>query len=355
MHERTPQWHGPKMGGEEPEGDDNDRAHSHTEGNKGAGGKGNRNTLTSLNSYDSNSSDEDDDEDEDLLKEFEREAMDAVSTIPDFYNPNVPAPELDELTEERKGNPFIKMLSVLRGEKDHSCMYLVNSYTFFVIGRIFSSDAALQSEKRSQPSRSFPNGKQPAAGPPRPGPAEHRPAALTTSLLTSPEPKKKQTLKPKPKLAPRRVSIGYAIHAMPFGDSTATLTAGPTVAQSPHKCVQEEGITEKTKHKSPTTFGDLTSIQESKKGFFAKLVGVLFAMLKGFFIKLGRGFLANLKKDKAKEAKGDRNSFFNTLTKKTKCHMHQLPDTAEDDKKGFAPLEDFSQGEVNTFSLSPAS
>ena len=87
------------------------------------------------------------------------------------------------------------------------------------------------------------------------------------------------------------------------------------------------------------------------------MVGVLFAMLKkGFFIKLGTGFLANLKKDKeAKEAKGDRNSFFNTLTKKTKCHMHQLPDTAEDDKKVFALLEDFSQGEVNTFSLSPAS
>ena len=153
------------------------------------------------------------------------------------------------------------------------------------------------------------------------------------------EPKKKQTLKPKPKLIPRRVSIGYA---MPFGGSTVALTAGPTVAQSPHKYVQEEGFTEKTKHKSPTTFGDLASIQESKKGFFAKLVEVLFAMLKkGFFVNLGRGFLANLKKDKkeAKEAKGDRNSFF---TKKTKCRMNQLPDTAEDDKKGFAPLEDFS-------------
>ena len=63
-----------------------------------------------------------DEEDEDLLREFEREAMDAASTIPDFYNPNAPAPELDELAEERKGNPFIKLLSALRGDKDHSCM-----------------------------------------------------------------------------------------------------------------------------------------------------------------------------------------------------------------------------------------
>ena len=117
------------MGGEDPEGDDNDRAHTHPEGNKGGGGEGNRNTFTSLNGYDSKSSDDDDDEDEDydeddedLLKEFEREAMDAVSTIPNFYNPNVLAPELDELTEERKGNPFIKMLNTLRGEKNRSCV-----------------------------------------------------------------------------------------------------------------------------------------------------------------------------------------------------------------------------------------
>ena len=66
-----------------------------------------------------------DEEDEDLLREFEREAMDAASTIPDFYNPNAPAPELDELAEERKGNPFIKLLSALRGEKYHSCICLV--------------------------------------------------------------------------------------------------------------------------------------------------------------------------------------------------------------------------------------
>ena len=40
-----------------------------------------------------------------------------------------------------------------------------------------------------------------------------------------------------------------------------------------------------------------------------------------------------------KEEKGDRHSFFTTLTKKTKSYMHQLLNTAEDDKKGLAPLK----------------
>ena len=81
-----------------------------------------------------------DEEDADLLKEFEREAMDAVSAIPDFYNPNAPAPELDQLAEERKGNPFIKLLSALRGEIGYSCILFVISYACFVIGRMFSGE-----------------------------------------------------------------------------------------------------------------------------------------------------------------------------------------------------------------------
>ena len=72
-----------------------------------------------------------DEEDEDLLREFEREAMDAASTIPDFYNPSASAPELDELAEERRGNPFIKLLSALRGENDHSRIWLVISCICF--------------------------------------------------------------------------------------------------------------------------------------------------------------------------------------------------------------------------------
>ena len=148
-------------------------------------------------------------------------------------------------------------------------------------------------------------------------------------MPTSPEPKKKETPKPKPKPAPRPASIASTINAMPFGGSTTTLTAGPTVAQSAHKYVQEEGITEKTKHKSRPAFGDLASIQESKKGFFTKL-----------------------KKDKEEDKgeKGDRHSFFTTLTRKTKSYMHQLLNTAEDDKKGLAPLKWENFVKVNSMS-----
>ena len=77
-----------------------------------------------------------DEEDEDLLREFEREAMDAASAIPEFYNPNAPAPELDELAEERKGNPFIKLLSALRGEKG-SFMYMSCDLIHFLRSRSY--------------------------------------------------------------------------------------------------------------------------------------------------------------------------------------------------------------------------
>ena len=73
--------------------------------------------------------DEDEDYDdnaEDFLNKSEREAMDAASSVPDFYNPNAPTPELDELAGERKGNPFIKLLSALRGEKGHPYLRLMN-------------------------------------------------------------------------------------------------------------------------------------------------------------------------------------------------------------------------------------
>ena len=102
---------------------------------------------------------------------------------------------------------------------------------------------------------------------------------------------------------------------MPFGGSTVTLATGPSVAQSAHKYIQEEGISEKAKPKSRPAFGALASIQSGGRGFFAKW-----------------------EKDKEgdKEEKANRHSFFTTLTEKTKFYMHQLLNT---DKKESAPLK----------------
>lgn len=75
---------------------------------------------------DPSSDDEDDDDDgeesgwdtdeEEDLKHMFREAMAAAVNLQEFTDPKVPLPELDELAEERKGNPFLKLLGSLRGK-----------------------------------------------------------------------------------------------------------------------------------------------------------------------------------------------------------------------------------------------
>ena len=65
-------------------------------------------------------SDEDyDTDEEDELRDLMREAMDTAVASSDFYNIKGPAPDFDALAEERKGNPFLKLLGSLRGAFTH--------------------------------------------------------------------------------------------------------------------------------------------------------------------------------------------------------------------------------------------
>ena len=75
---------------------------------------------------DSDYEDEDDEDDEsdesgydtdeeDMLRDMLREAMDTAMAMPDFFDTKTDAPEFDALAEERKGNPFLKLLGSLRG------------------------------------------------------------------------------------------------------------------------------------------------------------------------------------------------------------------------------------------------
>ena len=71
----------------------------------------------------SDESDEDDDEEydeeeEDRMREFLREAMDIVAADPDYRDPRSEAPDFQEMAEEKKGNPFLKLLGNLRGMVD---------------------------------------------------------------------------------------------------------------------------------------------------------------------------------------------------------------------------------------------
>jgi len=69
-----------------------------------------------------NEEDDDDDdetaydpEEEEVYRNFLREAMDAAMAIPEFSDRNAHVPEFDAMAEECKENPFLKLLSSLRG------------------------------------------------------------------------------------------------------------------------------------------------------------------------------------------------------------------------------------------------
>lgn len=64
---------------------------------------------------DGGSEEEYDTDEEDDLRDLLREAMDAAVASGDFFDPKAPAPEFDSMAEERKGNPFLKLLGSLRG------------------------------------------------------------------------------------------------------------------------------------------------------------------------------------------------------------------------------------------------
>lgn len=61
-----------------------------------------------------------DSEDEEFYRTMLREAMDTAMAIPEFFDPKTTVPEFDALAEERKGNPFLKLLGSLRGEMTYS-------------------------------------------------------------------------------------------------------------------------------------------------------------------------------------------------------------------------------------------
>lgn len=56
-----------------------------------------------------------DTDEEDEIRDLLREAMDTAAATPDFFDPRAEAPDFDALAEDRRGNPFIKLLGSLRG------------------------------------------------------------------------------------------------------------------------------------------------------------------------------------------------------------------------------------------------
>lgn len=94
-----------------------------------------------------------DSEEEEVYRTMLREAMDTAMAIPDFFDPKSTVPEFDALAEERKGNPFLKLLGSLRGEMPADFSGV--SCTDISAGRMFSSDPKLSSTTRTEPRKGF--------------------------------------------------------------------------------------------------------------------------------------------------------------------------------------------------------
>lgn len=124
-----------------------------------------------------------DTEDEEGVNEHIREMMDLGMGHPDFLDPRAPIPEFDKYAEERKDNPFLKLLGSLRGS--HRSPHPRSRCTYvLVVGRMFSSSAALKTGGRSGPR------KQPAG---KTIPVSMRPMYRNSNLLYVPAPAQRST------------------------------------------------------------------------------------------------------------------------------------------------------------------
>jgi len=72
-----------------------------------------------------------DTDEEEQYRTMLREAMDTAMAIPEFFDAKTEIPEFEAMAEERKGNPFLKLLGSLRGWVISSCG---QSFTYSVSG-----------------------------------------------------------------------------------------------------------------------------------------------------------------------------------------------------------------------------
>ncbi|PPQ87476.1 hypothetical protein CVT25_008212 [Psilocybe cyanescens] len=313
-------------------------------------------------------------EEEDEIREMYREAMDAAHEA-DWFDANVPAGVDPFLQEDRKGNPFLKILGSLRG-------------------RMFSSSPKLKTTTRTEPRTGPIRGafRATASGAPKPVPKTMPPKSSptpvtptvpsTTSPATAPKiqkatveevddeddismaagaKKKKKKSKKKKKPATSEIpptspspsvdsvsspvipSTTLSLKKSPsvsskalttktatpsvasaFMSSTTTLPIGEATAQSAHSYLQSLNISSEKKLKKRPDHASLFSnaSEPKKQSIFSRLSG-------------GK----NKEKDKEDEMASAKRSWFNKLSKKTTVLMHQILKTEEDKTGGRSPMK----------------
>ncbi|KAF9010573.1 hypothetical protein BDQ17DRAFT_1346459 [Cyathus striatus] len=255
-----------------------------------------------------------DTEQEDEIRDLLREAMDTAHEADWFESSNAPA-EIDPfLQEDRKGNPFLKLLGSLRG-------------------RMFSTNPKL----RTVPKTTKPGGQKDTI--PKSQKATIEEVEDEDEVSIAPKKKKKKPKKKKKKSTAIKEegpldadnSADYIVDSTssfqgqtPPQLSTPALhiPVGTTNVQSGYAYAKATLDKEKTKIK---TRGDHASIfsNSEKKGFFSKLVP-------------GKDKERGIDKDAPA-----RHSWLSKLTKRSEECMHKLLRTREEDTKGSVKWESF--------------
>jgi hypothetical protein len=345
---------------------------------------------------DQNFGDEDDDSDEygtesdydsdeeEQYRNMLREAMDTAMAIPEFFDAKTEVPEFEAITEERKGNPFLKLLGSLRG-------------------RMFSSSAKLSSEKRGEPRKGIFTSK--ATPKPKPAPAlkidlSGIPEDELPPLRPLPTPRKKRVprslgAKPPPRAAgsssaqpkdtrttveevddeddadadtasaskkkkkkkPKKKKTDTDLPVLPEDAPASPVISGARVASPPSSPTKANPARRASLNSSATTLLNnmsATSLPLTEQTTAHSGHSFLQEISQKEKIKsrpdhasmFNRGFLSK-GKDKAKDKEenkdtvNNKHTWFSKLGKKTTGYMHQLLRAGDDERRGAMKWESF--------------
>ncbi|GBE81159.1 hypothetical protein SCP_0308850 [Sparassis crispa] len=405
IRHRAPQWHAVRFSGNSKSYDsDSDGGRPKSKGSRGMGSKGRRlpaimngpaddsdadmpdlqSVSDSSSEYQSESDDDEDeyDEDEDesggsedgydtdeedALRDMLREAMDTAAATPDFFDPKSPAPEFEALAEERKGNPFLKLLGSLRG-------------------RMFSSNPTLKTTPRTEPRHPFAPGKtgavpRPTPVPPSPAPSPKSRKATVEAVEDEEElaaAAKKKKKKPKKKKKSATAAAGQEPVDVANGAATepTSVQAPPVIVTPPTQASKANGQANtpsstkkfnapKTPAKPPAVNASTTSLPHvplshvqtaqsahsylTREGLMNQKAKVKAKRDPLTPVPEKKGLFSRFRKDKSKDKekdaeaeeskKGSKFSFFSRLTKRAREDMHKLLGTSEDETKGIQPMK----------------
>lgn len=307
--------------------------------------------------------------------------MDTAMAIPEFFDAKTEVPEFEAIAEERKGNPFLKLLGSLRG-------------------RMFSSSAKLSSEKRGEPRKGIFTAK--AAPKPKPAPAlkidlsgipedelpplrplptprkKRVPKALGANPphaagTSSAQPKDTRTTveevddeddadnasasKKKKKKKPKKKKTDTDLPVLPEDAPASPVTSAARVASPPSSPSKANPVRRASLNSSATTLLNnmstaslpLTEQTTAHSGhsFLQEIPQKEKIKSRPDHASMfNRGFLTKGKdkakdKEENKDTANNKHTWFSKLGKKTTGYMHQLLRAGDDERRGAMKWENF--------------